>query len=911
MWSRTGGRNLPSAPGGDGVESAERSVFAHYREILADLNAEDEGGFADRCSRVLQEKIPRSLRQLGRVTLVDLVQLDPAQRRAVHWFNERAATLLVTLTYDASPNLQEIYAGPAQTRDFLLGLGFSETAFEPDLFRPEGLRRVESEGLAPARGASRQESRPLRGVHLRGAPRGEGEALVVARETRRLLSEGLSPDQVLIMAPRWTDESQVLLDMLRAWGIPAARGSSISLATNPLISVLGRLVNLPVENWETSSLVRLLRSGQLQPRWSDSNDPISLATAASAIHETRVFRGLDRIQTALSLAASNPERPILQARAVTAGRVMEHLARDLASVDRAASWSEHVEDLVALSSSLGLGLRESDKALLESLVVALEEQGFVHDQLSSRPAHWSWPAFVQQVETLVRRLRIPGPDVGAGEVIVTTVDEAEAARARAVFLVQLEEGQFPSREAVEPPPASGPTHFTPFGREVLRFLRAVGSADQELYLVYPTVDRSGQPILKSGFLDDLVRRLRPSDHEILTRIDPALLDQGELAGGRADRLVRAIALACVRGQQEELAELARRPDDQPILHGVAEAFRLAHVRNRVREYGRFEGQLEHTEIVRRVQERFGAEHIFSPSQLEAFVFCPFQFFMKSVLRLAPVDERGELESDRAARGSVIHQALELMERRNLARESGAGSELELDPSILDALVIEELRRSESDFEAGMREVEIGILRKTVRRYEAQRNLYRGPKQAPAIPHRFEIVFGRERDPRSLPVLELDADGERIRLQGQIDRLDLVSIEGDSAYRIIDYKTGSSPSKTDIRSKVALQLPLYAVAVERLLFPGDNVRLADMGYWSLGPRSKGYDDAGIKQWESFAREVLTYLAERIRDLRNARFPVDPSREDCTRMCDFRNACRIRQVRHAGKNRRANGLSEGST
>ena len=54
----------------------------------------------------------------------------------------------------------------------------------------------------------------------------------------------------------------------------------------------------------------------------------------------------------------------------------------------------------------------------------------------------------------------------------------------------------------------------------------------------------------------------------------------------------------------------------------------------------------------------GPGHAFSPSQIESFATCPFQFYQKYVLKLAPVDDRPELREDFAGRGDRIHKLLE-------------------------------------------------------------------------------------------------------------------------------------------------------------------------------------------------------------------------------------------------------------
>ncbi|HEX6971765.1 MAG TPA: PD-(D/E)XK nuclease family protein, partial [Limnochordia bacterium] len=77
----------------------------------------------------------------------------------------------------------------------------------------------------------------------------------------------------------------------------------------------------------------------------------------------------------------------------------------------------------------------------------------------------------------------------------------------------------------------------------------------------------------------------------------------------------------------------------------------------------------------------------------------------------------------------------------------------------------------------------------------------------------ELQFGPE---GRLPPLELQAtDGTRLRLVGQIDRLEIARSDGQTWLRVIDYKSGSAAFRLEeVYHGLTLQLPAYmAVLVE--------------------------------------------------------------------------------------------------
>ena len=74
------------------------------------------------------------------------------------------------------------------------------------------------------------------------------------------------------------------------------------------------------------------------------------------------------------------------------------------------------------------------------------------------------------------------------------------------------------------------------------------------------------------------------------------------------------------------------------------------------------------------------------------------------------------------------------------------------------------------------------------------------------------------------------DGDA-RFRARIDRIDRIG--SDAA--ILDYKTGSSlPTQTSVREGRSLQLPLYALLLER---SGKGTRVTRMGYASVRPKPK--------------------------------------------------------------------------
>ncbi len=931
-WTRAERHPRLSPPKSDSPISREEwGIFGRYRELLRSIGAEDDEGLARWASLALQRHPTKSWEHLERVTVFDPSPGSQAIWRTLETLNQRAESLLVTLPWDPDPARFEAFSSTAPLREKLLDWGFQELAFSAESTRPEGLLGVERELFRDELPGRRLLDSP-EGLMALGAPRGEGMGLVIARAVQDRLDEGIAPDDILILFPQWDDQAAVVAETLDSWGIPTASLEKTRLACSPAVSALRRALDLPLEDWEANSIIHLLRNGQLRPSWPGVSQG-DLPATATAIRETRVFRGLEAIRNALLRASANVEegrtdedrkrKERKAERARLALKVIDRLGTRLSSFNSPAPWHVQVERVWSVRDELGIGTGEhsssSDQTAVDVLLLALEEQEKVLEWFGQGEKPWSWSAFVHRLDRLVRDLEIPSPSRPGGAVRLGRVGRLDGARAGHLMLANLAESTFPARDAIEnEEEAPHPDGVHPgLAREMLRFLRVVGSAEESLTLIYPTADEKGQKLLPAGFLED-VSRLFPepvwaSCLSSFTRLDPILKE--ELAGSPHEARVSAVAWAVLDHKTDRLVELARRPEHHDALEGTAAALHVSSERGpNHKNFGPFDGRLHSPEIIRRVADSFGpGRPAFSPSQLESLSLCPFQFYLRYVLHLEPIDEREELEEDYTARGSVMHRALETLHitLRDTPCEDGVtlAERVAREISAVVERLLDQDTESMSGVEGGLHQIEAERLRKTGRRYAGQFAAYHAREGETTECHRFEVTFGKPGE-NEYPPLVVGHDGDAVQLQGMIDRIDLIRMPEATLFRVIDYKTGSAPGPSEVKSGLALQLPLYALAVERIILAEQGALPHDAGYWALA--GDGYKSLRLKMaqlndstatlsedWETFRQALETYVVELVSQLRRATFPVHPRKDDCTRFCDYRAVCRIAQVRASRK------------
>ena len=738
-------------------------------------------------------------------------------------------------------------------------------------------------------------------MKILGGPKGEGVGLLIAREVRRFLDQGAHPDEILILVPRMDGEAERIREVLNAWGLPVDREVGGKLSSIAAVSALRLAMRLPVDGWEVASLVRLLRNGQVRRPDLDGEAGFGRFEAASAIHATRVFRDRTALADALERDREDPKK---KRGATVAIRALRTLGELIDSTTGPGPWPMQIDRARRLSVGLGL-----EPSRLEPLWDALEDQGWVRQRLGFAIAEesWRWPEFVARVEATIAEAGGPPSRSSAGMIRILPVREAEGARARFVILANLAEQTFPSPESIDidaPPALGGPPDLA-YSREMLRFARVAGSADERLVLAFPTTDVNGEGLLPAGFLDDLIRRLddrsAKSCVERHARFDPVLLAHEGLARAPADARVRAVALATLGQSDEPLQSLATNPAHVGPLLGVADAFEVGDHRRVAREFGPHDGRLRDPRAIESIRQAFGPDHPFSPSQLETFALCPFQFYQRYVLGLKVVDERQELDEDYAGRGSDVHDALEKIHQQAVAE--GAVDLIDRLHVLISTHVRIELEGNEGK-PSGVPQVlkEIGDRRtgKALARYVGQFRAYVGRDEAMPSPHRFEVAFGQEdgeNPSNSLAYLAIGEAETQVKLQGKIDRIDLFLKDGKLLFRVIDYKTGSSPSGKDVLSGLASQLPLYALAVERLIFPTGEYEFGETGYWSM-PKD-GFKPVRIKEWATYRDDLMRFVVDLVSRLREGDFPIESQKKECHKYCDYHAVCRVKEVRYVGK------------
>ena len=336
--------------------------------------------------------------------------------------------------------------------------------------------------------------------------------------------------------------------------------------------------------------------------------------------------------------------------------------------------------------------------------------------------------------------------------------------------------------------------------ERMALYRAFLAPKEELVLSYAAVDARGAALRKSPLLLRMEGRVFPRLRERC-----GLLGDRFVYAGARESMREALASG-ICGYQGGVPLTPELLGLAGALHAAAPAEFAETLRGAVadRQESALDPETAHALYLRaQKNERYNVEGmIASISQLEAFALCPFSHFVRYGLR--PREMR-EPRMDARERGTLAHRAIEEFAGRLYAREDAVGDEEaeRLMREVLEPLFAQEraIRHEGGLSKANHQEIRRAMGRMS-RLLALQKRLSRFRVSAE------ELAFTPgDTDPLALP------DGERVYLEGKIDRVDVLHLRDELYARVVDYKTGNtSLGLDDVYFGLRLQLFLYLDAV---------------------------------------------------------------------------------------------------
>jgi len=916
-------------------------LYGQYQRLLIDADLYDaEGRFW--AARENLQQTAGTLQHEYQIVVVDgFSDFTAAQYDILRTLAERSAEMVISLVADPEALLPAdptsgralLFAKVRRTYERLQKVlpGLSLEFVPPDGRDTDSLRRAErllfnetTRELEQSDSATEEKI----SIEIVAASGVHNEIEEIASSVKELLLEGRArPQDCLVVHRHLAASAQRVAEVFDDFGLPHWIETRPRLSTAALVRAVMLLLRLKTQDWPFRLLLEITGNRNLSA-FDEPHGMEPRVCVEQAIRAAQLPTGREQLLKQLGNSSAVGPDDVDQ-RAQQSAIALANLNRlstcldDLPLQATLCEWAEHLTELLTRLGAISGEHTSPDWSVLINALHSLNQaDSWINEQSSTLEIS----KLLDLLELIADEQHLPAKHDETGRVRILTAESARHESVRHVFLAGLSEDAF---SVIQPENRSDSEDqsvdtLLDLSEPMFTFYSLVTRASESLTISYPAMDDKGQQLPPSPLLTELERCFLPAAIPIKTQQLAEAILVDELPLSRSEYRQAAVDRALDKNYGW-LAGLLSQPDltGAGILGAVGSVISRAN-RN---EFGEYEGLMLGEEAREALAIRFGGSHLWSPSQLEGYAACPFRFFAEQLLSLEPLGEL-TLASDAGRRGSLLHQVLAKVHQElstQAARSPDDDSwQADLAERFLKALDAEVAATPLGGLEQSLREIERRQIAAWSTQYAQQESDYQDrwrDLDEPLRAEHFEVRFGPKvqssanypEQALSTPQpFELDLNTERIRITGQIDRIDIGRVGEVTVFNVIDYKSGREVRLKDeaVQAGRQLQLPLYAIAAEELLLADRHAEALAAGYWSIQGRgfekgalelrrAEGRTLACSEKWQNIQPQILATIQELVAGIRAGQFPVYNEDQHCTRWCPQSTICRVAQIRSLDK------------
>lgn len=929
-------------------------IYDRYQVALHEMRRYDSEGRFWSARTALQEGMWGPFGQFDLIVLDGFADFTHTQYEILELLAARTSRLLISLPLENASRRQDLFAKSMVARQVL------ESRL-PGTIRCIACERNERADsrtqICEALFDNPREIKPSEAtdqIQVLAVAGQRNEMEVLAVEVKELLLKGVPPEEIALVFRSTREYGDLIHETLSAAGIPYFLGQEQEFSRFSVIRAIFAFLQIELDNWSFDSLMSILDSNYFSPDWPEYQSGAAVRYLSRILRQLKIDSGKNDILNALekecrkaselcSRYPDQPKRKLVLQEMESAFQLAKRLSSETQRLRGKELFVTWIEILISLANEFGLPKAWSQG---EGGADTLDQRDqLVWDRFQKLLFHAV--SEVAQIEQFHQREAVPQDLLTFRSLLLDlleqqtlTLQTEEAGRIQVLDASQLRnlsvpyllvgglsEASFPrshredclysekDRGDLNEHGLSLKRHANQQQEEMLLFYEVMTRFSKRLILSYPAISSTGQPLFASPYLSALIDLFEPGTLSVRQVGELNPLPRREQAMSSRDLRILAID-ELKRNRPGLFLKILEEPELQSTARNILGAAEMAVARFEQEGFTEFEGVMVSAASRQAIRERFPQDYEFSTTQLELYLACPFQFFAQNVLGIE-VPEPPELRTNFLQRGIHVHSILtRLYERLSV---EGPGAQLyaadQIEPLFLELL---EKRVSDSDAESKLQQVlqliEKQILKDWGSLFAEQSETYGQLFEelwdcVPEIVGR-EIPFGKvpgEPDPsqRQFQHLTLGAGSRETRIRGQIDRIDVGTVNGQKFFNIIDYKTGRSvPSSTEIRSGKKLQLALYLIAARRLEMIDADAEPFHLGYWKI--QESGFvmplHSARKKIVEPITSEDLEMLEVTLEGLvphlaaliRSGFFPVQVDEKIAHLDQAFQSVCRASQV-----------------
>ena len=543
--------------------------------------------------------------------------------------------------------------------------------------------------------------------------------------------------------------------------------------------------------------------------------------------------------------------------------------------------------------------KQRDSDALDRLDAILRGMRAADDaqRLAASAAQVDWALFLGDLRhALESSWRQEAGQSRRGKVLAMSAHEARGLPHKHVYILGLEEGQFPA-EMSEDPLCLDSERAALRARGIPLDPRSDRSDEQGLFYELLALPQESLTLSRPAFKDGkpwqashfwgAVSRVFPQQAVESARLGAVVTPQD--AASKSELM---LALA------NQLSGVGASPSDDDWGHlnwlraEMPDAWRRVEL-GRAVERGRlsnapfdnYSGVLSQPQLLVEVARKLSPQRIYSASQLNDYGVCGFRFFAKRLLKLEEIQEP-QLGADALQMGSLYHAILEVTYREVAERdlfisEGNRGTAL----AILDTVADKLLDNAPQRF--NFRETATWNQEKQLIKARLAALIGQDFSAASPLARKGSLRLVQSLE-RNFDDLTINLPGmEALRIRGIIDRVD----EVDGKSLVIDYKLGSTPiTDSDLASGRNVQMLVYLAALRQL----NDGEVAGGMFWHLGSlTASGRIRLDDEDNQAALESAGLAIARNIQQGRGGAFPVratDIENGKCVRYCEFARLCR---------------------
>lgn len=396
------------------------------------------------------------------------------------------------------------------------------------------------------------------------------------------------------------------------------------------------------------------------------------------------------------------------------------------------------------------------------------------------------------------------------QVIVGDVDRSRSHKVKAVFIIGVNDGVFPSIHKTE-------GFFNDVDREKLKNIgaelakgtieklyddnfniyKAFSTAEEKIFLSYSSANIEGKSLRASM----IINRIK--------KIFSNLEETSDVIESKKEIVTKATSY------EDLLDEISEFRDEGKCNENLLELY------NYYKNFEEWKNKLEnsmtalsYTNEPEKMSEKsidrlYGDTLKTSISKLEQYKSCPFSYYLKYGLQLS---EKNELKIEAVDTGTFMHDVIDeffdIIEQKGINVKQITDEEIK---QIVDEIVEQKLQLKQNYIFTSIPKYRVLAVRLKKVILKSMRYIVDSLKYSKfeVLAHELEFKNGKEYEPI---VFELD-NNKKIEITGKIDRIDIAKTSDGNYIRIIDYKSSIKDiNLNEVVAGLQLQLLTYLDAV---------------------------------------------------------------------------------------------------